>query len=322
MDRYGRRHDYLRVSLTDRCNLRCLYCMPAEGVQWREKAEILTLEEIEQLVRVFVEHGVRKVRLTGGEPSVRKGYIGLVQRLAGIPGLEQLGLTTNGLTLAYDAHALKAAGLDSVNVSLDTLSPDRFFQLARRPGHHRVLAGIRAAVESGLTTKVNVVVLAGTNDDEVLDFVGLTRDWPVTVRFIEFMPFLGNNWQPDRVIPSAEIRERVSRAFPTRPVARQASDVASELDIEGHAGKVGFVSSVSESFCGDCNRLRLTADGQLKCCLFLSPDGNLRDALRAGASGDKLAAIAQNCLDHKWRAHPDMSDWQQRDVLPMVQIGG
>ncbi len=291
-------------------------------MSWQPREEILKFEEIEHLVRIFVARGVRKVRLTGGEPTLRKGYVSLVRDLSAIPGLEQLALTTNGSRLAQDAALLKQAGLTSVNVSLDTLRPDRFVEVTRRDELPRVLEGIRSAQEAGLETKVNVVVLPDVNEDELLDFGEFACEQKLTVRFIEFMPFLDNGWSAERVVSSAEVRARLSERFELRPLASGASDVAREYVIDGSEGRVAFVSSVTESFCSGCNRLRLTADGQLKSCLFLPPSVSLRDLLRDGASDEVLGAAVKRCLDGKWSAHPPMRNWAQRDSLTMVQIGG
>jgi len=296
--------------------------MPEHGVAWKPRDEILTFEEIEHLVRFFVRHGVRKVRLTGGEPTVRHGYLDLVARLAGIPGLESLALTTNGSLLARDASELKQRGLATLNVSLDTLRDDRFEQITRRPGLSNVLRGIAAALDAGLATKVNVVPLPGINDDEILDFVEWARTTPLTIRFIEFMPFLENNWKPERVITSVEIRRRVAEKYDLLPVSAEPADVAREYTIDGFAGRLGFISSVSESFCAGCSRLRLTADGALKSCLFLPPAVSLRDLVRQDANDADLLAATRACLDGKWKEHPPMNNWRQRDNLTMVQIGG
>ena len=321
-DRFGRFHDYLRVSLTDRCNFRCVYCMPEEGIAWQQREEILTFEEIERLARFFIERGVRKVRLTGGEPTLRKGYLNLVASLAAIPGLEHLALTTNGTRLAHDAGALKESGLTSVNVSLDSLKADRFLEVTRRNELPRVLQGIKVAQAAGLNPKINVVVLPGVNEDELVAFGEFACEHQLTVRFIEFMPFLDNGWSADRVISSGEIRTRLAERFVLQPMNGGASDVAREFKIEGSEGRVAFVSSVTESFCSGCNRLRLTADGQMKSCLFLPPSVSLRDLIREGASDEELETAVRQCLDGKWSAHPPMRNWAQRDNLTMVQIGG
>ncbi len=315
-------HTYLRVSLTDRCNFRCTYCMPEEGVELTAKEEILTLEEIETLTRMFVELGVRKVRLTGGEPTIRKGFLGLVESVANIPDLEGLYLTTNGLLLTDLAQPLKQSGLAGINVSLDSLRQDRFEAITRRPGLERVLSGIKAALSAGLNTKINVVVMPDLNEDEVVDFVRLTKDWAVQVRFIEFMPFLSNGWQHSRVLTSAELRTRIQQEVELVPLGKGPNDVATEWTVPGFVGTVGFVSSVTESFCDGCNRLRLTADGQLKSCLFLPPESDLKGLLRRGASKQEMINAIRKTLAGKWAAHPPMDRWQQLDTLAMVQIGG
>jgi cyclic pyranopterin phosphate synthase len=296
--------------------------MPKDGVTWQSRHDILTFEEIESIVRFFVGLGVTKIRLTGGEPTVRKGYVDLIARLAEVPGLRLIGLTTNGTRLATDAGALKDAGLSVVNVSLDTLRQDRFVRITRRPELDRVLAGVEAALAAGLITKINVVGLAGLNDDEVFDFVELARCRPLTIRFIEFMPFLGNDWSPTRVLTSREIQSVIGERYGLQPLPSDESAVSRDFQIEGFAGLVGFVSSVSDSFCSGCSRLRLSADGRLKSCLFLPPAVSIRDLLRSGASDQDLEAAVRACLDGKWEAHPPMKNWRQRDHLTMVQIGG
>lgn len=315
-------HTYLRVSLTDRCNFRCTYCMPEEGVELTPKSEILTLEEVETLTRMFVELGVRKVRLTGGEPTIRKGFLDLARNLAKIPDLKGLYLTTNGLLLTELAQPLKQLGLAGINVSLDSLRSDRFEAITRRPGLEKVVGGIEAAIAAGLSTKINVVVMPDLNEDEVVDFVNLTKEWPVQVRFIEFMPFLSNGWEHSRVLTSADLRDRIRQELELVPLGQGPNEVATEWTVPGFAGTVGFVSSVTESFCDGCNRLRLTADGQLKSCLFLPPESDLKSLLRRGATREEFVSAIRTTLAGKWAAHPPMDRWRQLDTLAMVQIGG
>lgn len=320
VDRYGRKHDYLRVSLTDRCNFRCQYCMPAEGLEWRPKDEILSLEEIEQLVRLFVGLGISKVRLTGGEPSIRKGYLGLVRNLA---PLVPIYLTTNGSTLARDAVSLKSGGLSGINLSCDSLDQQKFAEITRRDELPLVLDGLRAAVDSGIPLKMNVVVMRGFNEQEIPSFVEFALENKIQVRFIEFMPFLGNQWERDLVVPFREIFSLAAERFNLTPVEGQPSDVATEFSVgDSRAPDVGFVSSVTESFCSGCNRLRLTADGRFKTCLFLPPRTSLRDMIRAGASDKAMEQAIRDDLQTKWREHPSMDRWTQMDTLSMVQIGG
>lgn len=296
--------------------------MPEEGVDVIARDEILSFEEITRLASLFVTMGVRKIRLTGGEPTVRRGFEDLVGRLAVIPGLDALYMTTNGLRLEESAAVLKAAGLKGVNVSLDTLREDRFHQITRRPGLDKVRMGIQAALNSGLETKINVVVLPGQNDDEIFDFLALTEDQPLEVRFIEFMPFLQNQWSRGKVISSRQIRESILTRHPLQPLAGSQDDVSRMWRVPGWKGSVGFISSVTESFCDGCSRVRMTADGQFKTCLFLPSCLDLKSMLRAGASDDELMTSIRTALFTKWSGHPPMTNWRQLDNLSMVQIGG
>jgi cyclic pyranopterin phosphate synthase len=323
MDAHGRKHNYLRVSLTDRCNFRCLYCMPAEGVEWKPREEILTLEEIVRLVGVFARMGIDKVRLTGGEPTVRKGFLGLVENVCAIEGIEKVAITTNATRLEEIASGLKRAGLTGINISLDSLKRARFAEITRRDAFDEVMAGIEAAIAAEIESiKLNVVVLPGTNDDELVDFVEFVRDRPIQVRFIEFMPFLGNNWKVERVIGYREMRERIEAKHEMVPMPGEPTDVAKEFRIEGFTGTVGFVTSVTESFCGGCNRIRLTADGKFKTCLFLPARSSLRDMMRNGEADEALAATIRADLQTKWAGHPPMTQWSQLDNRSMVEIGG
>lgn len=296
--------------------------MPAEGVDVKERAELLTFEEIETLVKIFVRLGVRKLRLTGGEPTVRKGFVELVQSLGRLEGLERLLMTTNGTALQNTARQLKEAGLNGINISLDSLQADKFERITRRDAFDKVMLGIEAAIEADIPTKINVVVMPGLNDDEILDFVEFTRLKPVQVRFIEFMPFVGNLWKPDRVMSFAAMRAFIEERFLLNRLPGEKSDVAKEFWIEGFCGTVGFVTSVTDSFCEGCNRIRMSADGRLKTCLFLPNQTSLRDMVRSNASdGDIVAAIRAD-LSTKWAGHPPMDNWKQLDQLSMVQIGG
>jgi cyclic pyranopterin phosphate synthase len=323
IDRFGRRHNYLRISVTDRCNFRCAYCMPHEDMEWAPRAEILTFEEIERLAILFSEMGVDKVRLTGGEPTTRKGLVELVTALSGIERFEKLLLTTNGDAMGSMAGTLRVAGITGVNISLDTLHPGRFFDITHRNRLDRVLAGIDAALKAGFqTVKLNVVVMAGVNDDELCDFLERFKDVPLEVRFIEFMPFLSNGWQKGKMLAYAEIRRRIESKFRLTPVATDDSAVAKEFSVDGAQVKVGFITSMTDSFCGGCNRIRLTADGRLKVCLFAKTGPSLRDAMRLGASDDELAETIRHALDGKWAAHPPMDQLVQTNDLPMISIGG
>lgn len=321
-DRYGRVHTYLRISLTDRCNFRCSYCMPQGSVDHVPRDELLSFEEILRLASLFAEGGVTKIRLTGGEPTVRRDFVDLVGRLRQVPGINEVHLTTNGFLLAQLAESLAKAGISGINVSLDSLRRETFQQITGFDGLDQVLSGIESALNAGIATNINVVVLPEVNEGEMEDFVALTAKWPSEVRFIEFMPFLENGWSETKVIPSSEIRRRLARRFELLPVCSDPQRVATRFDIPGMRGSIGFVSSVSESFCASCNRLRLTADGQFKTCLFLPPNLDLKSMLRGCATDEDLQSAIHGALQAKWKEHPPMDRWSQLDSLSMVQIGG
>jgi cyclic pyranopterin phosphate synthase len=323
VDRFQRTHTYLRISITDRCNFRCRYCMPPEGLDWRAKNEILTFEEIERLARLFATTGVNKIRLTGGEPTVRKGLEDLIGRLGTIPGVTSLLMTTNGTTLASKARSYRDAGLTGLNVSIDSLRRERFAEITLRDELDRVLAGIDSAIEAGYeTVKVNVVVMAGVNDDELLDFVEFARTRPVNVRFIEFMPFEGNGWKQISVFPYRKMLSIIGEQYDLLPLATESSAVGKDFGIPGFAGTIGFVTSMTESFCDGCNRVRLTAEGAFKACLFSGAEVSLRDPMRGGASDEELLAIVRDSLSRKWKGHPPMNVLPQVSNRSMVSIGG
>jgi cyclic pyranopterin phosphate synthase len=322
VDGYGRVHRDLRISVTDRCNFRCTYCMPAEGMTWLPRAELLTFEEIERLGRVMVERfGIDSIRLTGGEPTVRAHLPVLVAKLAAL-GVD-LALTTNGATLDSLARDLAAAGLGRVNISLDSLRPDRFLALTRRDELAAVLRGIDAAIDAGLApVKVNTVVMRGINDDEVVDFAAFGRDRGVEVRFIEFMPLdADDGWTRDAVVTQDEIVAAIDAVFPLEPVVR-AHEPAERFRFLDGSGAVGVIPSVSHAFCDSCDRVRLTADGQLRACLFAVEETDLRDVLRSGGSDDDVAAAVQRCVAGKWAGHSIGSVQFVRPRRSMSQIGG
>ena len=322
-DRFSRQHNYLRISVTDRCNLRCVYCMPAEGLVWRERSEILSYEEIERLAKIFVAHGVDKIRITGGEPTVRRNLHSLIKQLRALPGLKTLLMSTNGVLLAQNAASYRAAGLDGLNISLDTLRPDRFATMTLRDNHAEVLAGIDAALAAGFASvKINVVVMQGINDDELVAFTEFAAKHPLEVRFIEFMPFDRNDWSASRIVPYAEMRRRIEAAFTLTPLDAGPNAVAKEFAIAGGVGRLGFVTSMTENFCSSCNRLRLTADGKMKNCLFSTTETDLREPLRAGATDAELTAIMQQCVLGKWAGHPPMEQLVELNNRSMIQIGG
>ncbi|RLU23940.1 hypothetical protein DMN91_004148 [Ooceraea biroi] len=269
-DTFGRKHTYLRISVTERCNLRCTYCMPAEGVKLTKKEGILRTDEIIRIADLFVKEGVRKIRLTGGEPTVRKDIIDIVGQLKQLKNLEQVAITTNGLTLTRQLPSLQRAGLDMLNISLDTLKEERFEMFTRRKGWARVMTSIDLAVQLGYDpVKVNCVIMRGRNDDEIIDFVDFTRDRPINVRFIEYMPFQGNEWKENKMVSFVEMKEIIRKKYPNfQALPNQANDTSKAYHVPGFIGQVGFITSMSQHFCDSCNRLRITADGNLKVCLF------------------------------------------------------
>ena len=322
VDTFGRVHRDLRISVTDRCNFRCTYCMPEEGMVWQPRDELLTFEEIERTARVLVErHGFDSIRLTGGEPTVRAHLPVLVAKLAAL-GVD-LALTTNGATLAAMADDLAAAGLRRINISIDSLRADRFEALTRRDELDRVLAGIDAAVAAGLApVKLNVVMIRGVNDDEAVDFATFGRERGVTVRFIEFMPLdAGQGWQGEQVVPQAEIVAAIDAVYPLEAVAR-GSQPAERFRYRDGGGEVGVIPSVTQPFCDSCDRIRLTADGQLRNCLFAVDEFDLRAVLRSGGSDDDLSDVLQRAVTAKWAGHAIGKVHFIRPRRSMSQIGG
>ncbi|XP_052894955.1 molybdenum cofactor biosynthesis protein 1 [Anopheles moucheti] len=310
IDSFGRFHSYLRISLTERCNLRCKYCMPAEGVQLTQKDQLLTSAEVIRLANLFVTEGVRKIRLTGGEPTVRKDLTEIVGQLkATNPLLESVGITTNGLMLTRQLVGLQRAGLDAINVSLDTLRAARYEQITRRKGWERVMAGIDLAIQLGYRPKVNCVLMKGFNDDEICDFVELTRDRNVDVRFIEYMPFTGNRWDTDKMVSYRTMLDTIRARYPAfEPLPNGPNDTSKAYRVPGYRGQMGFITSMTEHFCGSCNRLRITADGNLKVCLFGNTEVSLRDALRSpGCTEDDLRCLISAAVKRKKKQHAGAS---------------
>ena len=323
-DTFGRHHTYLRISLTERCNLRCQYCMPAEGVQLKPQPEILTFEEIEKLVRLFVQEGVNKIRLTGGEPLVRKDVDTLIKRLGAISGIKTFAITTNGLLLPKKLDALKASGVNLLNISLDTLDPQKFEFITRRKGFDLVVQSIEKALALGYApVKVNCVVMRNFNENELGAFVAMTKDKPIEVRFIEYMPFDGNGWHDQRFMPYKEMIEYIEKEHDALVrLVDGPNDTSKTYHVPGYTGRVGFITSMSENFCGSCNRLRLTADGNLKVCLFGKAEVSLRDAIRAGATDDELLDIISAAVKRKKSAHAGMYNIAKSENRPMILIGG
>jgi cyclic pyranopterin phosphate synthase len=325
VDRFHRVHDYLRVSITDRCNLRCSYCMPQEGLPWLDRSEVLSFEEIARFVRVCVSLGVTKVRITGGEPLVRRDVAGLVSRLSNIDGLRDLSLTTNGVLLEALAAPLRRAGLDRINVSLDSLRRESFERLTRRDLFDSVMRGLEAAATAGFRpVKLNMVVVRGLNDGEIEAFAGLTRDRPYHVRFLEYMPLDGDGrWCREQLVPGAEMLARLERLGTLDRIAPESSsDVARRYRFRGAQGEIGLVLPVTEPFCGGCSRLRITAEGAIKNCLFGQQEWNARDLMRAGATDDDLRALVRVAVRAKKPAFGGMDLDRDRSERSMSQIGG
>ncbi|KAF2213009.1 hypothetical protein CERZMDRAFT_111419 [Cercospora zeae-maydis SCOH1-5] len=368
-DTFDRQHDYLRISLTERCNLRCTYCMPAEGIQLSPDREILTTPEIYYLSALFVNQGVNKIRLTGGEPTVRKDIVPLMQQIGSLRrnGLKELALTTNGISLHRKLDDMVEAGLTGVNISLDTLDPLQFPLLTRRNGFNAVMKSIDRVQElnrlgAGVKLKINCVAMRGINNDQILKFVEMTREQDLEVRFIEYMPFGGNRWAQKKMLPYAEMVDLIKMQYPTLARLRGAkNDTSKTWQVPGFVGRVGFITSMTHNFCGSCNRLRITSDGNLKVCLHGNAEVSLRDLLRADNAGNPMdeeafQAVRQLELDktkaaqgnlrrleggegwitkerqllevigaavkRKAAKHADMGDLENMQNRPMILIGG
>ena len=324
-DRFGRIHTDLRVSLTDRCNLRCTYCMPEEGLAWLPKPELLTDDELLRLVRIGTERlGIRSIRLTGGEPLLRRGLPGLLARMAALPSAPELSLTTNGVGLARTAPALAAAGLRRVNVSLDTLRRDRYQQLTRRDRLPDVLLGLAAAQACGLApVKINAVPVRGVNEDEIPELAAFAVAHGYRLRFIESMPLDAQGaWGRDTMVTAEEILERLRERFALEPVPREGSAPAEEWRVVGTAAVVGVIASVTRPFCAGCDRVRLTADGQLRNCLFATAESDLRALLRGGADDRAVEACWRASVAGKGPGHAIGSADFRRPDRPMSAIGG
>ena len=324
-DGWGREIRSVRLSVTDRCNFRCRYCMPAEGLQWLNKPEVLTFEELQRLVRVMAAMGVSEVRLTGGEPLVRRDLPDLVQRLATVPGVDDLSLTTNGVLLDRLAGPLADAGLRRLNVSLDSLSHTRFAEITRRDALDRVLAGLDAAQrETRLRPiKVNCVAIRGFSETEVPALAELARRKPFVVRFIEFMPLdADDRWDADQVLSGADIRAIIEERWALQEIPAGPSSTARRFRFADGAGELGFVSPVTEPFCSSCDRIRVTADGRLRTCLFSRTEWDLQAPLRDGASDAELEEVIRNAVAHKELKHRINEPGFVRASRTMSQIGG
>ncbi len=289
-DSFNRVHDYLRISLTDNCNLRCFYCMPDDDYNFTPASRLMQSHEIEILAKIFVEQGVKKIRLTGGEPLIRKDAAQIISALGKLP--VELAITTNGTRIYEMLPTFKAANIKAVNVSLDTLQPDKFLLVTRRDLFHQVRSNIELLLHHHFTVKINVVVMKGFNDSEIADFIAWTKHIPVQIRFIEFMPFSGNRWTSNKVFSLQEILEVVSKQYHFLPVEGEANDTSKRFMVPGHEGSFAVISTMSAPFCSTCNRMRLTADGKLKNCLFSNGETDLLTALRKGE--DVLPLIHQS----------------------------
>ena len=323
-DPFGRQITYVRVSVTDRCNLKCVYCIP-DGMEWVEREDILAYEEMARLIGVIARMGVSRVRITGGEPTVRRQLPDFVRMVRAIEGVREISLSTNALVLAPMASELRAAGLDRVNVSLDSLRPDRFKEITRGGDIRKVLEGIAAAETHGLhPIKINVVAMRGVNDDEIEDFARITRERPWHVRFIEMMPLVGNAAdQPVRFLPSDEIHARLSAIEALIPEAPPAGNgPATYFRYEGAAGSIGFITPLSHNFCDLCNRVRLTARGHLRLCLFGDEEIDLRSPLRVGATDAKIEAIIRDALRIKPERHHLERGASASQLIALSQTGG
>ncbi len=326
IDTFGRSHNNLRISVTDRCNIRCFNCMPAENVQFMDRKELLTYEEIERFVRLTVPLGVTKLRLTGGEPLVRKDLHRLVAALARIEGIEDIGITTNGILLADQAADLYAAGLRRLNVSLDALNAEKFQQITRREGYEKVLEGIEAAVKVGFQQiKINAVSVRGLTEDELIPFGHFARQTGHEVRFIEYMPLDADNaWERDKVLFAQEIIELMSAGIrPLLPIPNADPRApAADYQFDDGVGRIGFIASISRPFCENCNRFRITADGKLRNCLFSLEETDLRSLLRGNASDETIQQAVRDSIHAKWEGHEINTARFIQPTRPMYSIGG
>lgn len=327
-DRFGRQHTYLRISVTDRCNLRCAYCMPVEEMVWRKREEVLSFEEILRVARVAVGMGIEKIRVTGGEPLVRADIEKLLVELKRIPGLRTLGLTTNAVLLRRKLPAIRGA-VDSLNISLDTFRRDRFRELTRRDSLHEVLDGIDAVLEAGYRNlKINAVVMRGVNDDELLEFAEFTAHRPVAVRFIEFMPFAGNEWSLDKCLPMGEILAVLGEHYHLARIPDDASPISRDYLLSNrltghqHQGTVGVIASMSQPFCSSCSRLRLTAEGKVMPCLHSPIEFDLRTVLRNGGNDLAIQEVLLQAVGAKPKEHLPAEELAGHGVRVMIQIGG
>lgn len=333
MDSFGRKIDYLRVSLTDRCNFRCVYCVPPQGMPFMQAYEVLAAGEIVKAIRIFSEMGIRRVRLTGGEPLLREDILEIVRAIKKIGLIEDLSVTTNGSLLEPLLAPLKEAGLDRLNISLDSLDPKRFQSITLSDSYHKVYRATEAALALGFPVKLNMVVLKGLSETEIISFVKLAQRYPLEVRFLEFMPLCGEGWDPDFVLPIAEVKKVVFREFEMTADEPKIGQVAQTFTLSGTGGKVGFIASLTESFCDQCSRIRLTANGRIRPCLFSDVEVSLWNLLRDGASDEEIKesikfAVAMKPAGNAYRDKPFDASGREflRQAAPskavMRRIGG
>jgi GTP 3',8-cyclase len=325
-DRFNRRINYLRLSVTDRCNLRCTYCLGSEQIPFLRHSDLLTYEELLRLAKLSMDLGISKIRITGGEPLVRKGLVGFLERLAKLPGKPHVPLTTNGVLLDHYAQQLYDVGVCRVNVSLDTLVPEKFQAITGRDYFHRVWRGIERSLEGGFNpVKINVVLMAGVNEDEVADFVRLTQESPISVRFIEFMPRGNNQWTPERLVTAEQVLKKLEVFGNLEPIASGPFDgPARRYRLPGAQGEIGIISPLTQHFCATCNRLRLTSEGILRTCLFRGEEIDLRGPMRSGATDEDLMRIMRDAVARKEEGIANKSGPQmvRKCLRPMSRVGG
>ena len=322
IDSFGRKINYLRLSVTDRCNLRCSYCMPHDGILKRPHGDVLSYEELFTIARASVEIGIEKIRITGGEPLVRKEIVPFLSRLSAIPGLRQLVLTTNGVLLDEMALPLRDAGVQRLNISLDSFRPETFARITRRSDHARVLNGIKAAEEAGFPIKLNAVVMRGVNDDELLEFAAMTIGRNITVRFIEYMPAIKEQGWQKLVVPGDEIIGRIGARYPLSRVEQgELAGPAREFRIDGAEGTVGIITPLSSHFCGECNRIRVTSAGMARSCLFSDSETDLKPYL-AGDDSTRLIEALRSIVGAKPGSHRLSLEESDHNAFTMAAIGG
>lgn len=316
-DTYNRKHDYLRISLTESCNLRCMYCMPAETIKTSPHHKLMQVDEIEKLAGIFIANGIKKIRLTGGEPLVRKDAKEIIKRLSTFPA--ELTISTNALIVDEFIEDFKAANIKSVNVSLDTLNAQEFYEITRRTTFTKILSNIYLLLDEGFKVKVNMVAMRGVNEHVIPDFIEWTKNYPLEVRFIEFMPFAGNKWEDGKVLSYRDMLSLIEKKHRPVKLTDGIHDTTRKYAVPGHKGTFGFITTVTEPFCSSCNRLRLTADGKMKNCLFSEGEADLLSALR---KGEDVLPLILSCLKTKKQERGGRIDFQNIENRSMIKIGG